>query len=202
MFDSETRVFTRDGGVCEIKYLDVGSLVLSRCEKTGRQSYRRVISKFEHQCEETLFISIADKDSEFLDSVRTTAEHRFWVDEVGWVPAEELKVGQRLLVVDPIGRSDPSRAKGQKRVDFINSGQLIPAEVIEIKKESTFDGYDENGEPYYLGRVCNIGVEEFHTYFVGSSGIWVHNEKFVKPLLIKEATTPGNKLKGFVDWIG
>ena len=172
-FDGDTQVQTPDGVMYEIKYLKVGDLVLSRCEKTGVQAYRRVVKKFEHQCDETVIVHfVTERGTE--SAVETTEEHPFWVESVGWVPAGQLIAGQKLSIVDPIDVTDEYRTEDQKKAKLAMGGGRWQAEVLEVKRESNVREYA--GEVYSL-TVYNIEVEEFHTYFVGWNGIWVHNKQ-------------------------
>jgi hypothetical protein len=169
-FMGETLVLT-PAGACEICVLPVGSLVLSRCEKTGRQGYRRVTKKFEHECEEQRVIRTVSEYGA-KNTVFTTDEHPFWVDGIGWVPAGELKVGQKLLLIDPFFDNDKSQTQ------LIESGKLYTTEITEIGRRNTVEHF---GKVTFKSLVYNIEVEEFHTYFVEWSGIWVHNTKYAGP---------------------
>jgi hypothetical protein len=171
-FDEETLVLT-PGGSREIQHIDVGDLVLSRCEKTGRQGYRRVTKKYERECEEQCDIIYGSKESKGWGSgVRTTAEHPFWVDGVGWVPAGDLQVGQKVLLVDPNEIPEKFRPEDQKLARLVESGKLHPVEIVETSRRCTAWPY---GEDIYKVPVYNIEVEEFNTYFVDYCGVWVHN---------------------------
>ncbi|MDP3924981.1 MAG: matrixin family metalloprotease [Hydrogenophaga sp.] len=169
-FPVDTYVVTRDRQWIEIDRLDVGHWVLSRCEKTGQQDYRRVVKKFEHQREsifapETPLYRIIIVTAEGRkDALQATAEHPFWVNGVGWVKACELQPGQMLEICDPIGEDDCNRPEGQKAADLTLSGQRWQAEIESVCQDSE------------SGLVYNIEVEDFHTYFVGCHGVWVHNK--------------------------
>ncbi|MDR3352007.1 MAG: HINT domain-containing protein [Zoogloeaceae bacterium] len=167
-FMSETRVFT-PAGTCKIYQLLVGDLVLSRCEKTGQQGYRRVTKKFEHECEGQCVIDYVSENG-VEGAVYTTDEHPFRVDGIGWVPAGELKVGQKLLIIDPF--VDPNDENLTTRL--IKSGKLSTAEITGIRRENTVV-YLSDG--ICKSTVYNIEVEEFHTYFVELCGILVHDTK-------------------------
>lgn len=172
-FEEDTLVQTPDGVMYEIKYLKVGDLVLSRCEKTGVQAYRRVVKKFEHQCDETVIVHYVTERGTKA-AVETTEEHPFWVESVGWVPAGQLIAGQKLSIVDPIDVTDEYRSEDQKKAKLAMGGGRWQAEVLGINRKSTVREYA--GE-VYRGTVYNIEVEEFHTYFVDWCGIWVHNKR-------------------------
>ncbi len=169
-FPVDTYVVTRDRQWIEIDRLDVGHWVLSRCEKTGQQDYRRVVKKFEH-LRENIFapgtplyrIIIVTAEGK-KDGLQATAEHPFWVNGLGWVKACELKPGQMLEICDPIGEDDCNRPEGQKAADVTLSGQRWQAKIESVCQDS------ESGLLY------NIEVEDFHTYFVGCHGVWVHNK--------------------------
>jgi hypothetical protein len=192
-FTGDTQVLT-PYGVCEIEYLDVGSMVLSRCEKTGKQGYRRVTKKFEHECEELCIVGY-EKEDETRNGVATTAEHPFWVDGIGWVPAGELQAGQKLLIVDPLDVGGDWRAEDQKRARFIESGQLRPIKVVGTSRKSGVYPYGEND--VYITPVYNIEVEEFHTYFVDWPGIWVHNKEATKALRLERTRPDKQPWAGF-----
>jgi hypothetical protein len=172
-FEEDTLVQTPDGVMYEIKYLKVGDLVLSRCEKTGVQAYRRVVKKFEHQCDESVVVHFVTEHG-ITSAVSTTEEHPFWVESVGWVPAGQLIAGQKLSIVDPIDVTDEYRSEDQKKAKLAMGGGRWQAEVLGINRKSTVREYA--GE-VYRDTVYNIEVEEFHTYFVGWNGIWVHNKQ-------------------------
>jgi hypothetical protein len=178
-FPAGTDVIGRDLQWLDIEFIEVGSWVLSRNEKTGEQAYRRVTKKFEHLIEPqeprlpiyavdyfTETSVCADKESR----VYVTAEHPFWVDDVGWVPACELKPGQKLEICDPNGNSDAYRPEGLQCADVVMSGGRWQATVVSAERWR-----------YDAGMVFNIEVEEFHTYFVGRHGVWVHNKNMNQP---------------------
>ena len=49
--------------------------------------------------------------------------------------------------------------------------------LVENKNESFADDWPPGSAPYswYRSKVYNLEVEDFHTYFVDSMGVWVHN---------------------------
>jgi len=71
-------------------------------------------------------------------------------------------------------------------------------EITGIEKKST------------PATVYNFSVEDFHTYFVGNTGLWVHNAEYddLNELLNAAAAMPGNATdkkrlidEGLPDWI-
>jgi hypothetical protein len=198
-FGGDTQIQIPKGVMCEIKYLEVGDFVLSRCEKTDVQSYRRITKKFQHECDElTIVYFVTEQGDE--SAVKTTEEHPFWVEGVGWVTAGKLTAGQKFSIVNPIAVTDEYRPEGQKIVDLAMGGGRWQAEVTGVEKVSAVHEYA--GE-IFRETVYNIEVEDFHTYFVTWCGILVHNKNSntvitgeVKPL---ERSTPKNQLKGYFD---
>jgi hypothetical protein len=179
-FPIDTYVMTNGGMVAEIDRIGVGTLVLSRCEKTGEQAYKRVTKKFEHSRENwdapllpTYKIKIVTAEGK-RDGLEATAEHPFWVNGIGWVPAHELQPGQMLEICDPLGTDDCDRPVGKKTEDMILSGRRWQAEVVSVEQDT--------GSPI----VYNIEVEDFHTYFVGVFGVWVHNKNQSEPVFTQE----------------
>jgi hypothetical protein len=166
-FERDTKVHTIDG-FCPIEFLSVGALVLSRCEKTGEQGYRRITKTFEHEDRPTVHVEFQIEDYQFEETqfggLYTTAEHPFWVNGVGWVAASQLQPEQQLEIVDTDLRPEMYRPIGQKLKDYQTDGKRRTARVISVKPSG------------YRWTVYNIEVEEFHTYFVGFEGVWVHHK--------------------------
>lgn len=184
-FDGETLVHTIDGLV-EIQYVEPGRMVLSRCEKTGKQDYRRVLQKFVHE-DENYDISLYQVDYVPVDGRRdgffVTKELPIWVNGKGWVEAALLETGDELEICDPDGERDGFR-KGPTLKETALSGGRWTAIVDKLKQ------WHSSGLPGY-----NLEVEEFHTYFVGAYGVLVHNNDSTKPVdATLEETTRGNKL--------
>lgn len=108
-FDGDTLVHMPNGACCEIEYLSVGDLVLSRCEKTGAQCCRRILKKIMRECAESLIVSYTTGQGT-SNSVYSTAKQQFWVEDVGWIRAGSLKTGQKISIFDPWDDSDEYRS--------------------------------------------------------------------------------------------
>ena len=140
-FPVDTQVFS-EYGLAEIDRLSVGTRVLSRCEKTGEQAYRRITKTYVHarQSEDDprtplYTIKIANSDG-FTDSVHASAEHPFWVNGVGWVKARDLQPGQMLEICDPFsGDGDHNLTEDQRRENVIFSGQRWQMPVLSVEQE-------------------------------------------------------------------
>uniref|UniRef100_UPI00262BDF4C polymorphic toxin-type HINT domain-containing protein n=1 Tax=Propionivibrio sp. TaxID=2212460 RepID=UPI00262BDF4C len=99
-FDGETKVIVENGEHEEIQYIDVGQMVLSRCEKTGEMAYRKVIRNIYRESVPTyeIFMHGHNKEGDYYVSapIIATAEHPFWVKGKGWVPLSALQAGDAL----------------------------------------------------------------------------------------------------------
>lgn len=186
-FPMDTLIHTTDGYCTEIQYIGVGMKVLSRCEKTGELAYKRVMRVFKHTAEELGLPGIplvrvkfrlpAGREEignwvlpapNYVAGIKVTPEHPFWVNGVGWVKAGQLQTGHQLELIDPVGMDDVSRPEGQKTKDMVTSGRRWLAEVVSVEPVRSSYG----GAQF----VYNFEVEDFHTYFVESFGVWVHNK--------------------------
>jgi hypothetical protein len=134
-FVAGTQIKTIDG-LENIEDIEVGDLVYSRNEKTGEQGYKEVSNAFSKEVDTLIYIYVG------TEKIETTYEHPFWVINKGWVNAEELKVGQNLLLA---------------------SGEITCIDNIVIERQEQ------------LVSVYNFTVEDWHTYFVSDSEIFVHN---------------------------
>jgi len=165
-FAVDTFVHTEHGTV-EIDRLAVGTRVLSRSETTGEQTYCRVVKKFVYEKTLVLAVKYAIEDGR-TDSFLVTAEHPFWVKDVGWTTVDRLQSGQVLEICDPDGRDDCDRRLGSMQ-ELAISGRRWSAMVVTVKARER------------PATVYNIEVEELHTYFVGVFGVWVRNKSRIIP---------------------
>ena len=151
------------GITCPIEWVNVGALVLARDEKTGEQGYRRVAKTFVHRDRQIFKVAYATDEGR-AESLYTTAEHPFWVKNVGWTEVSNLRPGHILEICDPDGRDDEDRCMAGLETLAL-SGERWTATVIDVQ------------ETEHRFTVYNIEVEDFHTYFVGAHGVFVHNTK-------------------------
>jgi len=61
------------------------------------------------------------------ETIVSTPIHRFWVVGKGWVMAQDLKVGDKLRLVD-----------GSSRIDSIETGQVQPVFNLQIPDSHDF----------------------------------------------------------------
>jgi hypothetical protein len=216
-FAEGTWVLTPDGGQ-QINRLNVGDLVLSRCEHTGEQGFRRVTKYFRHEVEEeenqhsTLRITYVNPDrkanlekmswpqktswgpEDAIDMpgyLEVTPEHPIWVVGKGWVPAGELEVGQLLEIMDPRGNGQGHDGRGTRPDGTSAEDYYLSGVRFNAEIVSIEPGYPEFC-------VYNIEVEEYHTYFASFGGVWVHNKNQMTPVFSQNPTrvTPDAKARG------
>lgn len=120
-----------------------------------------------------------------------TANHPVWVDGKGWASIDSLQPGNRIVTEDGregvVANAQPVWATKVDHVGFRcwsfdteYYGSLVDFSdgVVEIEPEHGNEFLWKRGvEDMALlkRRVFNIEVEDFHTYYVGQPGVWVHN---------------------------
>jgi hypothetical protein len=169
-FEGSTLVHTIDG-LIEISEIGVGVPVLSRNEATGEQAYREVLKTFAHEDDRQLYRIDYVPENGDTDAVSATPEHPFWVKGVGWTQVGHLKSGDVLEICDPSGEDDRLRPPGNRQELALSGGRWL-ATVVSVTPE-------EDALP-----VFNLEVDEFHTYFVGTFGVWVHNTAGTSPATV------------------
>lgn len=149
-FIAGTPVWTA-GGLMTIESICPGDLVLARDEQTSELTYKPVIDTIVTHPSDlwtVTFKRVADGRSSSADDRLTgTAEHPFWVNQrAEFVPMNALRVGDTLTLA-----------------------QGGTATVMDIAVE--------RGPPNGSAQITtyNLEVADFHTYFVGHDGVWVHN---------------------------
>lgn len=145
-FVAGTLVMTAEGSM-PIKDIRPGMEVWAKHEVTMEEGWRPVVQTFETHPEELFTLSIdTDGDGAADEELTGTGEHPFWVEDAGeFLPMLELSRGMRLFRAQDGG----------------------PAIVM--------GNVSKRGPPGERFTTYNFEVEDFHTYFVGESGIWVHN---------------------------
>jgi hypothetical protein len=91
------------GELREIQWIDVGSKVLSRCDKTGEIGYRKVSKRFEHLDVVTMDVVFKRDGRMYQIPIETTPEHRFYVRGKGWSEAGSLRDGDVVETSDGVG---------------------------------------------------------------------------------------------------
>ena len=155
-FDGDTPVLHGYGSLVRIELLEVGSIVMSRCEKTGQLAPKRVLKVFENIAPTyAIFCNRGFRHKHDFGELEThtcyvTGDHPFWIAGKGWVPVRELQIDDELLTSD----GDPTTIK-----------EVVTPEEL---------GAIFNRRPSQATQtVYNIEVEDFNTYFIGAEKIWV-----------------------------
>ena len=152
-FKKGTMVLTEDG-YKKIEEIEVGDKVLSFNEDTGDSDYKEVVRLFRNTTEKWVHIDVNG------ETITCTPEHPFYI-----LNAEDTPI------VDFEGR-DAS--------DY--QGQWVKAESLKIGHKVLLS----NGKNGIINSVetedlddpvatYNFEVQDYHTYYVGSEGILVHN---------------------------
>ena|GEM_PF-1912661 len=90
-FTEDTLIYTKDG-YKKIKDIEVGDEVYSRNPETGKKGLKRVVNVFIRDIKKLIHLKVGDQE------IETTATHPFWVEDIGWVNAIELKPGDKLVM--------------------------------------------------------------------------------------------------------
>jgi len=90
-FTPETKILTKNGYKTIIE-VNVGDLVLSKNDESGNIAWRRVTDTFKDWHNETVTFTVVDENG-IEESITTTAEHPFYIDNKGWTPASDIISG-------------------------------------------------------------------------------------------------------------
>ena len=93
-FTGDTEVYTDSGLVC-IEDIEVGDKVWAYNPETGETELKEVLNVWVKETDEILHVSTSDGET-----IDTTTNHPFYVEEKGWVAAGDLVVGDTLVTVD------------------------------------------------------------------------------------------------------
>lgn len=85
-----------DEGEKNIEDIEVGDRVLAKDENNpdGELAYKEVTGLYRNQRDDIIKLFVGEQ------VIETTENHPFWVEEKGWVFADELKVGDKLQKAD------------------------------------------------------------------------------------------------------
>ncbi len=139
-FPGGTPILTQAGPI-PIEQIKVGMLVDTQNPETGESGDQAVLSVSQTHVRKLFHIHVGKTE------IKSTAMHRLYVQEKGFIPAQDLKVGDRLL--------------GLKE----GVPETFPIDQIAVQFYET---------PVI---VYNFEVAAWHTYRVGEIGILVHNGK-------------------------
>jgi hypothetical protein len=116
-----------------------------------------------------------------------TGNHPFWVKGTGWTRADllepghelELQDGRQAFVLEVVPVYKTSRPNVGWEPEYPHRVVGFEADYSQ-GWEWIADGAREpaarrSNDPFLTTKVYNIEVEDFHTYYVGELGVWVHN---------------------------
>ncbi len=190
-FPAGTDVWT-DKGLVPIEKLQVGALVLSQDEASGVRALKRVNRTFVHPDQPLLQLHYTSESDD--DRVFITPNHPVWVVERGWVNAQDIRPWNEVVLAEGPkgwvtswltayrwgGEPKNSYPKDFWLYDVWNdkswpSSMPNGATSVLATPGQLEDAFEWERAPYTTD-VYNIEVEDFHTYFVGDYGLWVHNK--------------------------
>ncbi len=191
-FIKGTRVHTKNG-LKRIEEINIGDEVLSSPEDgTGGQEYKKVVDTLRFAEKTLRAVSYYRADSDLERVLFATGNHPFWVNGIGWTAADQLKKNDVLRMSDgtrvevtsqyPVYRTKEKNIGWFQRFEDVerSHGTLIDCVNYEPVPSNGIESFVDLGiykssEPYLKVDVYNLEVEDFHTYYVGGDGIWVHN---------------------------
>src|SRR5262249_43084072 len=77
-----------------------GGVVLAKDDRTGELAWKPVLRVYRRLADHLRTLTIRGANGATSQELRTTNEHPFWVEGEGWVKAEELRPGSRVLQSD------------------------------------------------------------------------------------------------------
>ncbi len=192
-------------GLKPIEKIQVGDWVLSKHESgEGERDFKLVTKQFVTEDRQAIMDGIGGKQADGNDKwsdLAVTLEHPIWVQGKGWKMAGDLKAkwpylkfelvstetrnfvsNVRLFVTDELGVAwVPMSSAGD---DLSRVGSHLDVDTMKTVRSGVFVGIDSvinthrvKPEHLYRTTVYNIEVEDFHTYYVGEAGVWVHDKK-------------------------
>ncbi len=191
-FAKGTFVHTREGPR-PIDTLREGDEVLSSSADGAReQAYKRVSKTFVHEQKTIRQVTGDWGEVGRFEMLAPTGNHRFWVEGVGWTRADLLNRKSVLRLVDgraggvvdqyPVYRTEePGVGWTQEmanvetshgnRYDYQNGRVLPMGGFDDVVSGAVLRSHD----PFLTVTVYGIDVEDYHTYYVGKTGFWVHD---------------------------
>jgi len=173
-FAPGTPVWTIDG-LRPIESIAPADLVLARDPDTGAQGWKRVLRTFTTRPATMLRIEFV-RSPDVSDEGAAADEDR----APGDAPPTSISPGFDDRV-DELHCTPTHPFHSQSRGDFVLAGDLVVGEELFLADSTTAYVTDiqvQRGPPSAAGGFTahNLEVADWHTYFAGESGVWVHNE--------------------------
>ncbi len=206
-FAAGTLVHTKNG-LKPIEQIKVGDLVLSKHESgKGERAYKRVTKTFVHEDRQVIMVTVGGMQADGKwrgHRFAVTPEHPFWVQGKGWNEVGTLIASvMKPTKLEIIANENPA-LNGHLPLfvtssrdfawaplypkDFALGGAHFDLRTMELGEKTELFQFKtiktiksaKRAKPEHLFKttVYNIEVEDFHTYYVGEVGVWVHNKNF------------------------
>lgn len=188
-FIAGTRVHT-DQGLVPIENLRPGAMVLSQPEDSGERVYKRVLANVVHEDQSIVrpvYVVPNDEGDYTWVSLLVTDNHPIWVEGLGWCAAALVEEGQYVRLIDGssviVGKNDPVYATAMPGVGWVCdpnypiSGDEVTLDggLAIVRENIVWHPPTRGSDTRLRTRVFNIEVEDHHTYYVGSEGLWVRS---------------------------
>lgn len=151
-FIAGTPIWT-DRGPVPIEQIKVGDLVLSKCEHTGEQAYKRVTRTFKREKQIVYPLSYAveaEDGKRYCEMIFCTKEHPFWERDDGWMTCDELlnsKFSPTYEKMHPIGETKDGK-EATIGVKGLHITYPVIAQIGPADRGLVHIGYGD-GEPMF-----------------------------------------------------
>ena len=161
-FVAGTKVLAKDG-LKNIEAIRPGDIVWSRDEFTKESDWRPVLETFITHPEEIFQLT-----------------YRLRGPPVGLITSENAQSTSQTLREETLGVTPPHPffVISRSTPGFVPAGQLRAGDVLQLANDGTAVVVSITRQPAPDGTAFatyNFEVADFHTYFVGEAGVWVHN---------------------------
>ena len=179
------------GGLTPIQHIRVGDMLRAQPATGGALAYKRVIDTRVHQGSAIWLLQYFLAGEGTCRDLVVTGNHLFWIGGDGWTRADYLKRGSNLLLVDgsdacifnirKILETDLADV-GWTHDDNSEIGPTIDLSGDSVKVSVALEGDTFNAAAFEIDALLTrtaygLQVEDFHTYYVGDAGVWVHDQE-------------------------
>jgi hypothetical protein len=196
-FVAGTLVHTREGLV-PIERIKVGDRIWSQPEgdPKGERAYKRVTKTFFHDDREVWSVDCSTRSK--AETLIVTADHPIYVHGQGWTRADRRYTTRGPSLLDgtssTVSNLSPITRTPTPDVGWVQSGYGVEdkddpyGRLLDLRNQSiridydrkkrvTNEAFEATRQNRFKARVYNLEVEDFHTYYVGELGVWVHDNK-------------------------
>lgn len=195
-FSTGTPVHT-PSGLVPIESVRVGDVVLSRDFASGATTQGRIARTHASPDQELLIVRFhkdgPGDDSMLIDTLGTTAGQTFYLKDAEWLTANALDNGDRLELYDRShGRvicSERLHTTNEPGIGWaigvwgtrLNDGAGNSVDLrshrpdVALEESFNWPALADRDGTVYRALVFGLEVEDFHSFFVGTLGAWVHD---------------------------